>query len=122
MKKFLVIGNPLKHSLSPKLHGFWIKKNNIKATFEKKEINENEIENLISKIKEDKICGMSVTKPFKNSVIPFLDQLTPLAHKLQSVNTIYKENKKIVGHNTDIGGFELSVKKINFNIKKKKKY
>ena len=113
MKKFLVIGNPLKHSLSPKLHGFWIKKNNIKATFEKKEINENEIENLISKIKEDKICGMSVTKPFKNSVIPFLDQLTPLAHKLQSVNTIYKENKKIVGHNTDIGGFELSVKKIN---------
>ena len=55
MKKFLVIGNPLKHSLSPKLHGYWIEKNNIKATFEKKEINENEIENLISKIKEEEI-------------------------------------------------------------------
>ncbi len=120
MKKFLVIGNPLKHSLSPKLHGYWIEKNNIKATFEKKEINENEIENLISKIKEEEIYGMSVTKPFKKSVIPFLDKLTPLAEKLQSVNTIYRENKKIVGHNTDIGGFELSVKKINFDIKNKK--
>ena len=120
MKKFLVIGNPLKHSLSPKLHGYWIKKNNIEAIFEKKEINENEIENLISEVRKKKIYGMSVTKPFKKSVISFLDQLTPLAKKLQSVNTIYRENKKIIGHNTDIGGFELSFKKINFDIKNKK--
>ena len=36
MKKFFVIGNPLSHSLSPKLHNYWFKKNNIKATYEKK--------------------------------------------------------------------------------------
>ena len=40
MKKFLVIGNPIKHSLSPKLHNFWFKKNKINAVYDKKEINE----------------------------------------------------------------------------------
>ncbi len=120
MKKFFVIGNPLKHSLSPKIHNYWIKKNNINATFEKKEIGEDDIENLISKVRNEEIYGMSVTKPFKRSVIPFLDQLSPLAEKLQSVNTIYKDGKKIIGHNTDIGGFELGIKKINYDINNKK--
>ena len=40
MKKYLVIGNPINHSLSPKLHNFWIKINNINATYEKKQIND----------------------------------------------------------------------------------
>ena len=47
MKKYIVIGNPIEHSLSPKLHNYWIKKNNIKATYEKKKINENEIKFLV---------------------------------------------------------------------------
>ena len=38
MKKFLVIGNPIKHSLSPELHNYWIKENNIQAVYEKKEL------------------------------------------------------------------------------------
>ena len=55
MKKYIVIGNPIEHSLSPKLHNYWIKKNNIKATYEKKEINENDIEFLVSSIKKEEI-------------------------------------------------------------------
>ena len=47
MKNYLVIGNPIEHSLSPRLHNYWIKDNNIKAIYEKKKLNENEIENLI---------------------------------------------------------------------------
>ena len=42
MKKFLVIGNPINHSLSPKLHNYWIKKNNLDANYGKLEVNENE--------------------------------------------------------------------------------
>ena len=53
-KKFLVIGNPIEHSLSPKLHNYWIKKNNIKALYEKKLLKEEEIEKLILEIKEDR--------------------------------------------------------------------
>ena len=120
MKKYLVIGNPIEHSLSPKLHNYWFKKKNIDAFYEKKEINEKDIEEVINEVKKNKLEGINITVPFKKSVIPFLDKLTPLAEEAQSVNTIYKENNKIIGHNTDIAGFELALKSINYDVKNKK--
>ena len=115
MKKYLVIGNPIEHSLSPLLHNFWIRKNNINAIYEKKKINEIEIKDLIIELKNEKIHGINVTLPFKKSVIPFLDKLSVEADMSQSVNTIYKENEKIIGHNTDIAGFELGLRHIKYN-------
>jgi len=124
MKKYLVIGNPIEHSLSPKLHNHWIKENNIDAIYDKKLLNEGGIEEIITEVKNEKIHGINVTVPFKKSVIPFLDQLTPLAKETQSVNTIYKENKNgvdvVVGANTDVGGFKKSLEYINYNVKNKK--
>ena len=119
MKKYLVIGNPIEHSLSPKLHNLWFKEAQIDAIYGKKKINENDIKGIIDEIKNDRIHGINVTVPFKKSVIPFLDELTTLAKEAQSVNTIYKEKNKIIGHNTDIGGFELSIKRINYEVKNK---
>ena len=120
MKKYLVIGNPIKHSLSPKLHNHWIKENNIDAVYDKKQLNETNIEGIMSDVKNSKIDGINVTVPFKKSVIPFLDQLTLLAKEAQSVNTIYKKDNKVVGDNTDVGGFEQSLKHINYSVKNKK--
>ena len=120
MKKYLVIGNPIQHSLSPKLHNHWIKENNIGAVYDKKQLNENNIEGIINEIKNEKIEGINVTVPFKKSVIPFLDQLTPLADQTQSVNTIFRKDNKVFGDNTDIGGFELGFKHINYDLKNKK--
>ena len=120
MKKYLVIGNPIEHSLSPELHNNWFKENNINALYDKKKLDENEIKEIIKEVKNEKINGINVTVPFKRSVIPFLDQLTSLAKKTQSVNTIYKIDNKVVGENTDVGGFELSLKHINYNVKNKK--
>jgi len=120
MKKYFVIGNPINHSLSPKLHNYWLKENNIDAVYEKMELSENDIEGIISEIKNEKINGINVTVPFKKSVIPFLDQLTPLAREAQSVNTVLKKDNKIIGDNTDIGGFEQGLKHINYSIKNKK--
>ena len=119
MKKYFVIGNPIEHSLSPKLHNHWIKENKINATYDKKQLNESNIEEIIGEVKKGKINGINVTVPFKKSVIPFLDQLTPLAKEVQSVNTIFKKDNKVVGDNTDIGGFEKSLKYINYDIKNK---
>ena len=76
MKKYLVIGNPIEHSLSPKLHNYWIKKNNIDAVYDKKQLNKVDIDNIILEVKSGKIDGINVTVPFKQSVIPFLDELT----------------------------------------------
>jgi len=120
MKKYLVIGNPIEHSLSPKLHNHWIKENKINAVYDKKQLNESDIERVVAEIKDDKINGMNITVPFKKSVIPFLDQLTPLAEKAQSVNTIFKKDNKVIGDNTDIGGFEQGLKYINYSVKNKK--
>ena len=91
MKKYFVIGNPIEHSLSPKLHNYWLKENNIKAIYDKKKIKSEEIKNIIKDVKDNKIDGLNVTVPFKNLVLPFLDQLTPKAIMTQSVNTIFKE-------------------------------
>ena len=120
MKKFCVIGNPIDHSLSPKLHNFWFKKNKIEAIYEKKLLEEKEIPKLIESIRKTEINGVNVTVPFKNSVIPFLDSLSSEAKKTNSVNTICTEKDKLIGHNTDIAGFELALRYINFDVRKKK--
>ena len=116
MKKFLVIGNPIEHSLSPTLHNYWIKNNSIEATYDKQKLDESELEQLIAQIKKEEIHGANVTVPFKKTIIPFLDELSVEAERTQSVNTLYFKNSKIVGHNTDIVGFETSIEKSKYNV------
>jgi shikimate dehydrogenase len=120
MKKFLVIGNPIEHSLSPTLHNYWIKNNGIDAIYEKQKLDESELEQIIEDIKKEKINGVNVTVPFKKAIIPFLDELSVEAEKTQSVNTLYLKNKKIVGYNTDIIGFETSIEKTKYDLVNKK--
>ena len=59
MKKYFVIGNPINHSLSPRLHNHWLKQNNINAVYEKIKLKESEIENFLLKIKNQKITKIS---------------------------------------------------------------
>jgi len=118
-KKFLVIGNPIDHSLSPKLHNYWIKKNNLKASYDKKLIEQDEIQGLILDLREERIHGLNVTVPFKKEVIPFLDVLSDEARNSQSVNTIYKNKDKIIGDNTDIEGFKIGLETTSQTIKNK---
>ena len=119
MKKYLVIGNPIEHSLSPKLHNYWFEKNNINANYDKRKIDKSEIQDTINEIKNNKLDGINVTVPFKSDVIPFLDTLSEESQITQSVNTIYKQDKKLIGHNTDIKGFELSLKETGFDLENK---
>ena len=120
MKKYLVIGNPIEHSLSPKLHNYWFEKNNIDANYSKRKIDKKEVQEVISEIKNKKLAGVNVTVPFKSDVIPFLDTLSEESKITQSVNTIYIHNDKLIGHNTDIKGFKLSLEETQFNLKDKK--
>ena len=120
MNKYLVIGNPIYHSLSPKLQNYWLKENNIDATYDKIKLEDHEIKNFIQDIKGQKIAGCNVTVPFKKTVIPFLDKLSPEADQTQSVNTITFDNGNLVGHNTDIAGFDTAIRKLNFSLKNKR--
>jgi len=119
MKKFFVIGNPIKHSLSPLLHNYWIKNNSIDAIYEKKKIDKDHLKNLMLEIRNKKINGINVTVPFKKAVIPFLDELSIEAQSTQSVNTIHFKDNRIIGHNTDIVGFERSIKELKYSLNNK---
>ena len=119
MKKYLVIGNPVEHSLSPQLHNYWINKNNIDAVYDKRQLNESDIKGIIDEVKNGKINGLNITVPFKKSVIPFMDELSPEATESQSVNTIYSQRGKVIGHNTDISGFELGIKYSKYDVNNK---
>ena len=120
MKNYVVIGNPIGHSLSPDLHNYWLRENNIDAVYDKIKLEKKEIKDFINKIKQQKINGCNVTVPFKKDVIPFLDKLSQEAEHTQSVNTISFENGFLVGHNTDIVGFQKSIQLSNYSIKNKK--
>ena len=110
MKKHLIIGNPISHSLSPKLHNYWFKQNNIDAIYEKAQPEEEEIGKILQQVKSNNIWGMNVTVPFKKKVIPFIEKLSETAKETTSVNTIFKKENMIYGENTDVQGFELSLK------------
>ena len=105
MKNFCVIGNPIDHSLSPQLHNWIFKKLNINANYKKVLCNENDLRTIINKIDNDYLIGVNVTLPFKESVIEFLDEINPRVKLIGSVNCILKNNKKIIGYNTDWYGF-----------------
>ena len=120
MKKYLVIGNPINHSLSPRLQNYWLKENKIDAIYDKIQLEESDIKKLIEDIKQQKITGCNVTVPFKRSVIHYLDKLSAEAQQTQSVNTIVFENGNLVGHNTDIAGFKKAIQDLGFNMKNKK--
>ena len=116
MKKFFVIGNPIEHSLSPELHNFWIKKNKIDAVYDKIKLKDSELKDFISKLRNEEIHGVNVTVPFKNKVIKYLDKLSLEVETTDSVNTIYKSGNDIIGHNTDVAGFELGLRHSKINV------
>jgi shikimate dehydrogenase len=112
MKKYLVIGNPIEHSLSPLIHNYWMKKYKlVDNIYEKRKVEEKDLKEIIKEIRENEIVGVNVTVPFKKLIIPFLDKLDFSAEETQSVNTLFKINNKIIGYNTDRTGFRDTIRK-----------
>jgi shikimate dehydrogenase len=111
MKKYIVIGNPIGHSLSPIIHNHWMNKYHlVDSVYEKRKVEEKDLKNIIEEIREDEIVGANVTVPFKKLIIPFLDKLDSSAEETQSVNTLFKIQNKIIGYNTDKTGFLDTIK------------
>ncbi len=120
MKKFIIIGNPIKQSLSPKLHNYWFEKYKLSSIYERRLTYKEDLEKLCIDVKEGKLNGFNVTVPFKRDLEKFLEKLSPEAKQIRSVNTVSLENGVLTGHNTDYFGFEKSIEKINYDINKKK--
>ena len=120
-KKFGIIGNPIKHSLSPVLHNYWFDKYKIDAEYSIIEIEDNKLPTIVNKIKTKELRGINITLPYKQKIVPYLDILVNDAEKTSSVNTIYLNDKGIiVGDNTDVFGLQAAYLKEVDNISKKK--
>lgn len=111
MKQYGLIGKTLSHSFSKKYFEEKFKRENINAVYENFELNDiSQVEGLFSI--HSNLCGLNVTIPYKEQIIPYLDEVDEQARKIGAVNTIYidKETGKKKGYNTDVYGFKQSLK------------
>ena len=122
IKKFGIIGNPIKHSLSPVLHNYWFKKYNINANYSILDVtDENELPKIIKQIRSGEISGINITLPYKQKIVSHVDIIVNDAEITSSVNTIFLDNQKtIVGENTDVFGLQAAYLKEIDNVTKKK--
>ncbi|PYF08794.1 shikimate dehydrogenase [Ureibacillus chungkukjangi] len=107
MKKwFAVIGDPIAHSKSPNMHNAWFEEMNIDAAYIPLHVKSENLESAISSLKTLGASGWNVTIPHKQTIIPFLDELDPLADKMGAVNTVVRlQDGRLKGYNTDGAGF-----------------
>ena len=105
MQKFGLIGYPVSHSFSPKIHELIYELNDIDASYSLFEIMPDKFnQNPLNDIPDD-YCGFNVTIPYKTDIIQFLDVIDEEAKKIDAVNTIKKIDNKWFGYNTDVHGF-----------------
>ncbi len=105
-KKFGIIGNPIKHSLSPVLHNYWFNKYGIDASYSIIETEDKDLKDVINKVRNHEISGINVTLPFKQKIINHTDKIINDAKLTGSVNTILLDKKEIIGENTDVFGLQ----------------
>jgi shikimate dehydrogenase len=108
-KKYAVVGNPVSHSLSPKIFGTLFDYFGLDCEYEKIKAKEGDLPKIIKSVKTGKVSGLSITVPYKEKIIPFLDNITDSAKKIGAVNTVYKKGNKVIGDNTDWLGFKYSL-------------
>ena len=115
-----VIGKPLKHSFSPVIHNYWLRKYSKPYIYEKKEIESSFLPDIISQMKNKKLIGVNVTIPYKRNVYNLLKNLDINAKKSKAVNTIYLKDEKVFGQNTDGVGYCQALKQeMNFDVMNK---
>lgn len=103
--KLYVIGNPIKHSLSPHIHNLWLKKAGIDGEYGAMAPEESDLPALMRDVRNGVIKGLNVTVPFKQAVMPHVDILTEEARDIGAVNTVYAKDGEVIGDNTDGYGF-----------------
>ncbi|MBI5945437.1 MAG: shikimate dehydrogenase [Chloroflexi bacterium] len=109
-----LIGYPLGHSLSPKIHAAALKACGLEGNyslFPNHPEDRQGLKELLARVRAGEIHGLNVTIPHKQSVIEFMDELTPTAQAIGAVNTIYLRKDKLIGDNTDAAGFLSDLKK-----------
>ena len=114
-----LIGDPVEHSFSPPMMNAVFSYMNLDACYLAFQVEEKKVSEAIAGIRALNFAGVNVTVPHKSAVIPYLDEVSPLAKKIGAVNTISNVKGRLMGTNTDFSGFIRSLKTLNFSPKKK---
>jgi len=117
MLKACVIGYPIKQSLSPTIHNYWLDKYNINGQYKKVEVIPDKLDDFIKNAKKE-LSGFNITTPYKEKIIKFCDELSQTAKNVGAVNTVYIKNNKLYGDNTDVYGIEQCISKNTKNLNK----
>ncbi len=114
MREFMLIGEQLSHSYSAPIHQMFFHLQGIEASYQLQEFSPTAFKG----IKEPllRFVGANVTIPYKQAVIPQLDELAPCAKQIGAVNTVQNLNGRLIGHNTDIGGFAAMLNHHRFHV------
>jgi shikimate dehydrogenase len=111
-KRVVLIGHPVAHSLSAAMQQAGFDKLGIDAHYELWDKSPAELAAALAELRTEDFLGANVTIPHKERVVPLIDRLTDEAQATGAVNTITKEGKKLVGHNTDVPGFKVALDKL----------
>ena len=110
-RRVVLLGHPVAHSLSAAMQQAAFDKLGIDAAYELRDCAPAQLAEAIAELRSEEFLGANVTIPHKERVVPMLDRLTDEALATGAVNTITKEGKKLVGHNTDVPGFKTALDK-----------
>ncbi len=105
MKKAAVLGFPIKHSLSPKLHGYWLNQYGIEGSYKAIEAAPDSLMETFARLKKEGYAGWNVTVPHKEHALLMVDEVDEIARAIGAVNTVVVKGGKLVGYNTDAFGF-----------------
>ena len=108
-KRVVLIGHPVAHSLSGAMQQAAFDSLGVDAVYESWDRPPIELADAIAELRGDAFLGANVTIPHKERVVPLVDRITEEAHATGAVNTITREGKRLVGHNTDVPGFKIAL-------------
>ncbi|HET9346709.1 MAG TPA: shikimate dehydrogenase [Candidatus Limnocylindrales bacterium] len=111
-RRVVLIGHPVAHSLSGAMQQAAFDDQGIDATYELWDRPPIGLPDAVNELRTDDFLGANVTIPHKERMVPLVDRLTEEAHATGAVNTITKEGKRLVGHNTDVPGFKVALDKL----------
>src|SRR5688572_335170 len=111
-KRVVLIGHPVAHSLSGAMQQAAFDALGVDATYELWDRAPIGLPDAIGELRSDDYLGANVTIPHKERVVPMVDRLTEEAHATGAVNTITREGKKLIGHNTDVPGFKVALDRL----------
>jgi shikimate dehydrogenase len=114
-----LLGESLKHSISPEIHSLIFKELNIDGYYHLFEVEKSEIKNAVYGLKALGVKGANVTIPYKLSVMEYIDEISREAEKIGAVNTICFCNNRTIGYNTDYYGFGMMLQKYEVEVRNK---